>query len=194
MSGGNQDEWEPYVTDEMEQYAEQIQDRVDNLINPSNDSVGDPYSILFREFEYRMEKIEEEDPDNLSELIKELLPYIATTAAAIESMSTVVLIYYLIQEDLINDDPVFQHFNRMTQGQRGQLLDALDLLPDNLSEDMEKFNQLRNIVIHEYQSHQLLHLSSFNQSEFGDALLAGIRSAQGLHGLMDMYVPDSQFL
>jgi hypothetical protein len=192
MSKENEDGWKPIVTEEMEDNAELAQDKFDELTDRSSFGPWDPYTLTLDEFNYRMQEIE--DLGSVSELIRELIPYITTTAAVIESMSTTILIFHLAKEDKIYDDGVYNLFdNELTQGQRGRLLDELNLLPTQLSDDMIKFNKLRNVIVHEQQSHYSLNESRFDENEFGDALLAGVRSVQGLHDLMDMEVPDAAF-
>lgn len=187
-----------HITREMENRAELVQDKYDNLIHTSNHSHLSSYSVVLDEFSYRMQKIEEEDPDSFLELMRELAPYIMTTAAVIEAESTTVLIFYLVNEERIYDDEVYRLFDRMTQGKRGVLLEDLGLLPDELSNDMKQFSRLRNIIAHEYQSRYFLQEafqhSGLDEDEFGDTLLAGIRSVQGLHALRDEVAPDAAIM
>jgi len=193
MDDGSSNEWEPYVTEEMEENREIIQDKFSKLANDSRNDVRMGYSAVLEEFNYRTQKLEEQDLDSVSELIREFIPFIITTASVIESHSKSILIFYIVREDKIYDDQIFLLFNGLTQGERGQLLDKLDLLPSQLSNDMIKFNKLRNVVVHEYQSHYLPEESKLDNDEFGDALLSGVRSVQGLSGVMDMIAPDVAF-
>jgi len=190
MENDDRSSWEPIVTDRMKNSADLVQNQFDNMVEDQAESYPDPYSIVLDEFDYRTQRVSERDPDTVSELVRELIPYITTTAAVIESASITVLIFYIVDDDKIYNNRVYQHFSNMTQGQRGMLLESLDLLPRQLAQDMIKFNGLRNVVIHEYESHYTLQKSEFDENEFGDALLAGVRSVQGLHDLRDQVAPD----
>jgi hypothetical protein len=194
MGYENPNEWEPFVPDEMGEKRDFIQNKFRELADKSDSGPWMKYSIVLDEFNYRTQKIELEDIESVSELVREYIPFIATAASVIESQSKTILIFYFIKEDKIYDDDAYHLFDsHLTQGERGQLLDKLDLLPRHLSEDMVKFNRLRNVIVHEYQSHYSLEESRFDEDEFGDALLAGVRSVQGLSEVMDMVVPDVAF-